>query len=505
MLVLYGTQGSGSAAAEAALDIAGLDYRKVDAASWKESPGLEELKRVNPLAQIPTLVLDDGSVLTEVAAILIHLGLAHPQSGLVASRSVAARAADPRPGLHRRELLRRHRHPRLSGPLVSRSRRRRQEGDAGARPGPPARALGDLRRPVPGHALALGRAPRRARHPRRHGLDVERRAQGAGAVAAGVLGAARRASRPIRASPRSGRGTGRSAERDARGDARGASPAGLLAASLAAAASPTVARADAAAELVEPDQRLPPRAAAVRRPAPADGAAARAFRSRSPASRRRLGRARRGAERERLSGGGGNVDPRWSGPADPARGVPLRRRAPLRRAARSALLADRRLAHGRQHLADQPRQAAPAADLGDWRRAGQSDPGAGQRGAGAAAAVRRRALRRRRAAGLERGARRGRARAQPRHGRARLLQPCRSRGPVGRRSARPPPAIAGGTSARTSPPGLGEPAGVVAGWLASPGTAPTSCRRTSPRWARPSRCAPAPRRGIWWTQTFGRR
>ena len=51
----------------------------------EESPGLEELKRVNPLAQIPTLVLDDGSVLTEVAAILIHLGLAHPQSGLLAS------------------------------------------------------------------------------------------------------------------------------------------------------------------------------------------------------------------------------------------------------------------------------------------------------------------------------------------------------------------------------------------------------------------------------------
>ena len=50
MLTLFGTQGSGSAAAEAALDVAGLDYRKVDAASWKPSPGLEELKRVNPLA-----------------------------------------------------------------------------------------------------------------------------------------------------------------------------------------------------------------------------------------------------------------------------------------------------------------------------------------------------------------------------------------------------------------------------------------------------------------------
>ena len=85
MLVLYGTRGSGSAAVEAALDIAGLAYRKVDAASWQESPGLEELRRINPLAQIPTLVLDDGSVLTESAAILLHLGLAHPASGLLAS------------------------------------------------------------------------------------------------------------------------------------------------------------------------------------------------------------------------------------------------------------------------------------------------------------------------------------------------------------------------------------------------------------------------------------
>ena len=85
MLVLYGTQGSGSAAAEVALDIVGAAYRKVDAASWNESPGLEELRRVNPLAQIPTLVLDDGSVLTEVAAILLHLGLTHPESGLVAA------------------------------------------------------------------------------------------------------------------------------------------------------------------------------------------------------------------------------------------------------------------------------------------------------------------------------------------------------------------------------------------------------------------------------------
>jgi GST-like protein len=91
VLTLYGTKGSGSASTEAALEIAGLAYRSVDAASWQASPGLDELKRVNPIAQIPTLVLDDGSILTESAAILIHLGLAHPACGLLAS-APAARA-----------------------------------------------------------------------------------------------------------------------------------------------------------------------------------------------------------------------------------------------------------------------------------------------------------------------------------------------------------------------------------------------------------------------------
>jgi GST-like protein len=81
--VLYGSAGSGSAAIEAALDWSDLPYRIVNAASWEPGPGLEALKQVNPLAQIPTLVLPDGAVLTESAAILIHLGLTHPRSGLL--------------------------------------------------------------------------------------------------------------------------------------------------------------------------------------------------------------------------------------------------------------------------------------------------------------------------------------------------------------------------------------------------------------------------------------
>jgi GST-like protein len=80
---LYGSQGSGAAAVEAALVLADVAFRKVEAASWAPGPGLDELTGVNPLAQIPTLVLPDGKIMTESAAILIHLGLAHPASGLL--------------------------------------------------------------------------------------------------------------------------------------------------------------------------------------------------------------------------------------------------------------------------------------------------------------------------------------------------------------------------------------------------------------------------------------
>ena len=93
MLTLYGTKGSGSAAIEAALARAGLAFTGVDAASWNPGPGHEALLQVNPLGQIPTLVLADGTVLTESAAILIHLGLTvAPGLLLPAEASERARA-----------------------------------------------------------------------------------------------------------------------------------------------------------------------------------------------------------------------------------------------------------------------------------------------------------------------------------------------------------------------------------------------------------------------------
>lgn len=71
--VLYGAPGCGSAVVEAALILAGEDYDYVEAEPWTPSAGVEALKAVNPLVQIPTLVLPDGTVMTESVAILLWL------------------------------------------------------------------------------------------------------------------------------------------------------------------------------------------------------------------------------------------------------------------------------------------------------------------------------------------------------------------------------------------------------------------------------------------------
>ncbi len=81
--LLYGSRNSGSAMVEAALEITKAPYRIITASTWEPKSALAELKRVNPLHQIPTLVTPGGTVLSESAAILIHLGLVHPKSGLL--------------------------------------------------------------------------------------------------------------------------------------------------------------------------------------------------------------------------------------------------------------------------------------------------------------------------------------------------------------------------------------------------------------------------------------
>ena len=91
MYTLYGKTGSGSAAIEAALTLTRQPFRIVETATWEQNDAYAELLAVNPLGQIPTLVLDDGTALSESAAILIHLGTVHDDSTLL-PRDLSARA-----------------------------------------------------------------------------------------------------------------------------------------------------------------------------------------------------------------------------------------------------------------------------------------------------------------------------------------------------------------------------------------------------------------------------
>lgn len=81
-ITLYGAEASGSIAVEAALTLLGIPYELVEGATWVEESARERVAAQNPMRQIPTLVFPDGEVLTESAAILIHLAERHPEAQL---------------------------------------------------------------------------------------------------------------------------------------------------------------------------------------------------------------------------------------------------------------------------------------------------------------------------------------------------------------------------------------------------------------------------------------
>lgn len=81
-LTLYGAEGSGSIAVEAALTLLGIPFSLVEGATWVEESARDRVALHNPLRQVPTLVLPDGEVMTESAAILLYLGDAYPEARL---------------------------------------------------------------------------------------------------------------------------------------------------------------------------------------------------------------------------------------------------------------------------------------------------------------------------------------------------------------------------------------------------------------------------------------
>lgn len=94
---LYGRRGYGSAVVEAALAEAGLacDFVEVPVGGDGAEFGGGFLA-LNPRGQVPVLVLPDGSVMAESAAMLLHLADAHPGAGLAPVPGSAARAQHDR-------------------------------------------------------------------------------------------------------------------------------------------------------------------------------------------------------------------------------------------------------------------------------------------------------------------------------------------------------------------------------------------------------------------------
>jgi GST-like protein len=81
-LTVYGAEGSGSVAVEAALTLLGIPYELIEGATWAEAEARERVAPQNAMRQIPTLVFPGGEVMTESAAILLYLADAHPEVGL---------------------------------------------------------------------------------------------------------------------------------------------------------------------------------------------------------------------------------------------------------------------------------------------------------------------------------------------------------------------------------------------------------------------------------------
>lgn len=82
MFKLYAKKGAGSAAVEAVLAVCGADYEVKDLQRGAGGAFPATLLRINPRSEVPTLVLPDDSIMTESAAILIHLADIFPQAGL---------------------------------------------------------------------------------------------------------------------------------------------------------------------------------------------------------------------------------------------------------------------------------------------------------------------------------------------------------------------------------------------------------------------------------------
>lgn len=94
MTKLYGEPGWGSAIVEAQLEWYGLPYEFASVGNlFKSADARRRLAELNPIAQVPTLLLEDGTVMTESAAITLYLAESTGEDSLVPLPGSAERAA----------------------------------------------------------------------------------------------------------------------------------------------------------------------------------------------------------------------------------------------------------------------------------------------------------------------------------------------------------------------------------------------------------------------------
>lgn len=96
MYKIYGWKLTGSLATEAALEEAGADYEIIPVNIREGEQHQEGYGCINPRRQVPALALPDGSIMTEGAAILLHIADAHPQSRLAPPPGSSERAQHDR-------------------------------------------------------------------------------------------------------------------------------------------------------------------------------------------------------------------------------------------------------------------------------------------------------------------------------------------------------------------------------------------------------------------------
>jgi glutathione S-transferase len=92
MYKLYARTGAGSAAVEALLTVLAVRHEIVDVKKNPDGSTPDWFKTINPRGEVPTLELPDATLMTESAAMMIHLADAHPQAGLAPAVGTAARA-----------------------------------------------------------------------------------------------------------------------------------------------------------------------------------------------------------------------------------------------------------------------------------------------------------------------------------------------------------------------------------------------------------------------------